>query len=218
MAKKIDTYEDKGRGVVIPIMLETKGANAGTFSINWNNQKIETKDLEELKKQLPALVDRVLSMEFAPVIEIMQADVATSAKNGGGFGFTFERFQIARRYDGSWAKRHWLSEEKAPSETYRFRNLSGMPDLDVTLPWTEPTPEKEWQRYNWHPRTVVPYDELLWHRLEAMQKTLRELERQFIAMIGTDEGRAALISGGVAALVASQPRAALESPEEAGDV
>jgi hypothetical protein len=183
MAKKIDSIKSEELGVVVPIYLDTKH---GEFSATFNGATAKENDLPTIKKKVeewfktsaqPMVWHKIIEIKSCPPDDYRQEESA-------GFGFTFERMQIAQRPNGTLAKHEWdFDVSKRPSSPH---SLDWDEDEPLKLPYLQGEPRERWDDAT--RRKLIPYDEKVWDQLTALANAGKKVQALVEKMFRTSDG------------------------------
>jgi hypothetical protein len=195
---QVDTVTYKPAGITASIYLDR---NTLTFYADFMDQHFSSTTAEEVKTQVYQVMVRVADLVWQPVIEVEKL----SPFHGGNapfVGFVVDRFYVARRHDGTYAKVQW-------HRPIPMTGISSADDDDgqgnwlqwsETFYWTkdqgEFNPPTFFDRAGDRGRYYLPYTDPLWEGLQHLQQAIGELDDRLDGLLGTPEGLKALATIG----------------------
>ena len=211
----IDTFEHPKFRVKIPIALDKE---SGKFQAEYQGKYFSSPTLEKIKADIYAFVQRMVSLEWVPVISVhlnggsrsitdvindsLHNDATYQRKHqltSGSLQMVAKRFWIAQRSDGVWMYcEEWDSRDWEAEGVNRDDSFLGSSDRRQN--------SREWHvaRDGFQLPYVVeesfrdghthylPYSENVWAALNSIADRTGELFSQLNQLVATDEGRARL--------------------------
>lgn len=200
---QVDTVTYKPAGITTSIYLDR---NTLTFFADFMDQHFSSITAEEVKTQVYQTMVKVADLVWQPVIEVEKLAPFQGGKTPF-VGFLLDRFYVARRYDGTYAKVQW----------HRSVPMTGISSADddgqgnwlhwaETFYWTkdqgEFNPPTFFDRAGDRGKYYLPYTDPLWEGLQHLQQAIGELDDRLDSLLGTPEGLKALATIGQHLLLA----------------
>ena len=191
--KQIEKWIDEVTGVEIRMFLITKDMS---WEINVLGRRLYGTDGEKLKKDAAKLALSLSTMEFKPVIVVIESKPYSGRRSRCAFvGFSLERIYVAKRGDSSWVQLEyaWYLEHKEDTDTTRFIRRARSFRWDCSnLPFTEVSTDF----HNSGQTTILDYSDELWAGLCALQAAIKKVRETLLELVSSCEGIARLIEVG----------------------
>lgn len=197
---QVDIIEYKQAGMSAILYLDKKTL---VFYSTFMDETFRGKNADDVKTEVFQAMKNAASLEWNPVIEVEKL-----APFGARYdswqahpwvGFSLDRFYIAKRYNGTYAKVEWILSEHV-LEAHGDLDGMGMLSRATSFYWPMKEefypPTRLYRPGDDRPKYYLPYTLQLWEGLQCLQQAISALGTRLDTMLGSPEGLAMLANVG----------------------
>jgi hypothetical protein len=189
---QVDTIVYKQAGMSATLYLDKKTL---VFHATFMDETFRGVSADDVKTQVFQAMKNAASMEWNPVIEVEKL-----APFGARYdswqphpwvGFSLDRFYVAKRYNGTYAKVEWVLSEHV-LEAHGDLDGMGMQSRATSFYWPMNEefcpPIRLCRPGDDRPKHYLPYTVQLWEGLQHLQQAISALGNRLDAMLESPEG------------------------------